>query len=168
MRTFTMHHEIDGSVETFWKMHFDRALTERLLRELGFSKWVVVEEQETDTELRRTIEGVPKLEVPAVVARSFGPTFGYLEYGVYDKQARIYRFKMKMNALTEQLRLEGSVRAEPNGEDKCRRIVEITAEARLFGVGGLVEGLLEKGFRDGWATSARHFSANVRTYAPAR
>lgn len=165
MGTFTMNHEIDGSVDTFWKMFFDTALSEQLFKDLGFPKWIVLNEKETETEIHRTVEGVPKMEVPAVVAKSFGPGFGYLEDGVYDKKTRVYRFKMKMNSLTDKLRLEGNVRAEPNGDSKCRRIVEITAEAKIFGIGGIIEGVLEKGFREGWAESARYFSDKAKTYA---
>jgi len=164
MGTFTMTHEIDGSVDTFWKMFWDRALSERLFKDLGFPKWVVLDEKDTETEIHRTVEGVPKMEVPAVVAKSFGPGFGYLETGVFDKKTRVYRFKMKMNSLTDKLRMEGSVRAEPNGENKCKRIVEITAEAKIFGIGGIIEGVLEKGFREGWGESARYFSSKAKTY----
>jgi hypothetical protein len=164
MVTFTMSHEIAGSVDTFWKMFFDKVLLERLFKDLKFPKWVVVEERDTETEIHRTIDGIPKMDVPAAFAKFFGPGFGYLETGVYDKKTRVYRFKMKMNSLTDKLRLEGTVRAEPDGENRCRRVVEITAEAKLFGVGGVIEGLLEKGFRDGWAESARYFSAKAQTY----
>jgi len=165
MGTFNMSHEIDASVDVFWKMFFDRALSEQLFQDLGFPKWKVLDEKETDAEIHRQVEGVPKMEVPAAIAKTLGPGFGYLETGVYDKSTRVYRFKMRMNALTDKLRLEGSVRVEPAGEGKCRRLVEITAEAKIFGIGGMVENMLEKSFRDGWAESARYFSEKAKTYA---
>ncbi len=159
-----MNHDIEASEEKFWKMFLDGALTEQLFKELGFPKWKLIESRDSGDEVYREIEGVPKMEVPGAVAKVFGPGFGYLEKGTFDKKTRTYRFKMKMNTMTDKLRLEGTVRSEPAGENKCRRVVEIIAEAKVFGIGGIIEGVLEKSFRDGWLQSAQWFSAKAKDY----
>lgn len=157
MATFTMTHEIDVSVDTFWKIFFDNEFNETLfLKELHFPKWKLVDHKETEDTIVRHVEGVPKMDAPGPVAKALGSSFGYSEEGTYDKKTRTFRFKMKTTTMTDKLRNEGTVRVEPLGDNRCRRVVEIVAEAKVFGIGGLIEGSLEKSFRTGWGRSAEY------------
>jgi hypothetical protein len=150
-----MTHEIDVSEETFWKLFFDNDFNETLfLKELHFPKWKLLEHKETDDQILRKVEGVPKMDAPGPVAKALGSSFGYLEDGTFDKKTKTFRFKMKTTTMTEKLRNEGTVRVEPMGDKKVRRVVEIVAEAKVFGIGGLIESSLEKSFRNGWGKSA--------------
>ena len=45
-------------------------------------------------------------------------------------------------------------RIEKIGDDKVRRIVELVIEAKVFGIGGMLESTTEKQLRDGWDDSA--------------
>jgi hypothetical protein len=96
------------------------------------------------------------LDAPGPVAKALGSSFGYSEEGTFDKKTRTFRFKMKTTTMTDKLRNEGTVRVEPLGDNRCRRVVEIVAEAKVFGIGGLIEGSLEKSFRTGWGRSAEY------------
>ena len=48
----------------------------------------------------------------------------------------------------------GSVRVEAVGDDKVRRVADLFIEAKIFGLGGLIESSAEKQLRDGWDQSA--------------
>ena len=47
------------------------------------------------------------------------------------------------------------MRIESVGDKKVRRVTEMTIEAKVFGVGGLIESTVEKQLREGWDNSAQ-------------
>ena len=61
---------------------------------------------------------------------------------------------MQPSALADKMRNEGVMRIEAIGDNKVRRIADITIEAKIFGVGGLIESTAEKQLREGWGQSA--------------
>ncbi len=162
MTTFTMRHDIECTPERFWELFFDNDLQKRLYAELGFPKWEVVEMKETEKEIVRIVKAIPKLDAPAAVAKLLGSGFGYTEEGRFDRVTKVFRFTVKPSTLADKLRNEGSVKVEPREPNKCTRIVEIVAEAKIFGVGGMIEKMTETSHRAGWEKSVRYFDAEAK------
>ena len=136
MPTFTMRHELDCDCDRFWKLFFEPDFNTALFKALEFPAWKLVESRETDKEIIRNVKATPKMEAPAAVAKLLGSSFGYDEEGRYDKASKTFKFVIKTNVMTEKLRNEGTVKCEPRGEGKATRVVEIIAEAKVFGIGG--------------------------------
>src|SRR5690349_16769188 len=139
MATFTMKHELECDCERFWKLFFDVEFNEALYKALEFPEWKLLETKETDTEIVRKVKARPKMDAPAAVVKLLGSSFGYDEVGTFDKAKKTVKFVIKTNAMTDKLRNEGTVQCEPRGEGKSLRVVEIIAEAKVFGVGGMIE-----------------------------
>lgn len=155
MGKFTVTHEIRCNAETFWKTFFDKEFNEKLyLEALGFPEYRTLEQNETETKITRKVHGQPKMNVPGPVAKLLGSGFAYTEEGSFDKSTKFWKWKLTPSTLADKLRTEGTVRIEPIGDDKVRRIAEIEVEAKIFGVGGLMESSAEKQLRDGWDQSA--------------
>lgn len=155
MGKFTVTHEINCNVDTFWRLFLDKTFNETLYKEaLGFPEFTILEQRETDTEIFRKATGQPKMDVPGPVAKVLGSKFSYTEEGKLNKATRIWTFKLTPSAMPDKIRNEGVVRAEPIGDNKVRRIAEIVVEAKVFGIGGLIESSAEKQLRDGWDRSA--------------
>jgi hypothetical protein len=155
MGKFTVTHEIRCDVDTFWKVFFDKAFNEKLFLEaLGFPEFKVIEQRETDTQIIRKVSGVPKMNMPGPVQKLLGSNFRYTEDGTFDKATKIWRWKMTPSTLADKLRQEGTMRIEPVGADRVRRIAELVNEAKVFGIGGLMESAAEKQLREGWDHSA--------------
>lgn len=165
MTTFTMRHDVGCSAERFWQLFFDSELQKRIYAELGFPKWEVVEMKETENEIVRVVKAIPRLDAPAAVVKLLGSGFGYTEEGRFDRASKVFRFTVKPSTLADKLRNEGSVRVEPKGPEKCTRIVEIVAEAKIFGVGGMIEKMTERTHREGWEKSLRYFEAEANENA---
>ena len=161
MTTFTMRHEIDCTPERFWKLFFDAELQKKIFAELHFPKWEVVEQKDSEEEIVRIVKAIPKLDAPAAVTKVLGSGFGYTEEGRFDKTSKVYRFVIKPTTLGEKLKNEGTVQCEAKGEGKCTRIVDVLAEAKIFGLGGMIEKMTEKSTRDGWNKSAELFNAHL-------
>jgi hypothetical protein len=165
MGNFTVSHEINCNAETFWKLFFDKTFNERLyLDTLGFPEFKIVEQRETDTQILRKCAGMPKMNMPGPVAKLLGSNFRYTEDGSFDKATQRWRWKMTPSALADKLRQEGTMRIDPVGADKVRRTAELVNEAKIFGVGGLLESAAEKQLREGWQASADFMNKYLLTF----
>ncbi|MDP3276170.1 MAG: DUF2505 domain-containing protein [Deltaproteobacteria bacterium] len=164
MTTFTVRHTIECNAETFWKLFFDKTFNEELFRKhLGFSQFDIVEHRETDSQIIRKVRGTPKVDLPGPIAKLMGSNFSYTEEGTFEKSSKRWRWKMTPSTLADKLRNEGTVTLEPAGENKVTRVAEIIAEAKVFGLGGMIESTTEKQLRDGWDKSATFFNTWIRT-----
>jgi hypothetical protein len=162
MGKFTVVHEINCNVDTFWQTFFDKEFNEKLYREgLGFPEFSVLEQRETDTQIIRRAAGQPKMNMPGPVMKLLGNNFRYTEDGTFDKASKQWKWKMTPSTLADKMRQEGSLRVEPLGDNKVRRVAEMVIEAKIFGVGGLMESAAEKGLREGWDQSAVYMNKHL-------
>ena len=164
MGKFTMTHDLACDPDRFWTLFFDRDFNVKLFATLEFPEWHIVEQREEEKEIVRIVRAIPKMEAPAPVAKMLGDRFGYREEGHFDRASKIYKFVIEPSAMKEKLRNEGTVRCEPAGPGKSKRIVDITAEAKVFGIGGLIESSFEKSYRTGWGKSAEFFNRWVEEH----
>jgi len=165
MGKFTVTHEIQCNAETFWKIFFDKDFNIKLYREnLGFPEFTIMDQRETDSEIARKVKGTPKMDVPGPVAKVLGSNFGYTEEGKFNKSTKLWQWKMIPGTMPDKLRNEGTLRIEPIGESKVRRVADLIVEAKIFGIGGLIESSAEKQLRDGWDKSARFMNEWIKTH----
>jgi hypothetical protein len=155
MGKFTVTHEIHCNKETFWKVFFDQQFNLELYKtHLRFPEFRIIEQQDTATEIIRKAAGTPKMDVPGPIAKLLGSNFSYQEEGKFNKATGIWQWRMQPSTLADKMRNEGVMRIEAIGDGSVRRIADITIEAKIFGVGGLIESTAEKQLREGWAQSA--------------
>lgn len=166
MGKFTVSHEINCNAETFWKVFFDKDFNMKLYKEnLGFPEFTIVDQSETDSEIVRKVNGTPKMDVPGPVAKVLGSNFGYKEEGKFNKSTKLWQWKMIPSTMADKLRNEGTLRVEAVGDTKVRRVAELVIEAKVFGIGGLIESSAEKQLRDGWDKSAKFMNEWVKTHS---
>lgn len=147
MRKLTRTLVLDCEPEKFWSVFFDDEYIRKMhLEGLGFREVEILEKTET----RRRLRAVPALDVPETVAKLLGDRFGYEERGTVDRSKGEWRWSMLPNALGDKLRTEGTVTIESAPGGKTRRHDNVVIEAKLFGVGSLIEGTAEKQLRASW------------------
>lgn len=137
-----IEHVMNCSVDTFWsKLFFDEEFNRRLFLEgLGFESWKQVSLDETESQIVRVVDAVPKMaDLPAPLKKLAEGGLGYRERGVFDKAARRVRLDVEPASLKGKLFIGGEVRCEPEGDAKCRRIYDASLEAKVFGVGSMIE-----------------------------
>lgn len=154
MVRLTMRHEIHCDEATFWQHFFDPELCRRLFLEgLEFLSYETEQQQETPAAITRTVKIVPKLTMPAPLAKAFGSSFRYKETGTFDKASKTWRWKLISGTMADKIHVDGTLRAVPLGADRVAREVEITIEAKVFMLGGLIEETFRKQLQDGWNRS---------------
>ena len=164
MGKFTVTHEIRCNVETFWTVFLDKEFNVQLYTgSLGFPDFKVVDQTDEGTTVTRKVSAQPKMDVPGALQKLIGQGFRYTEEGSMKKAEGIWRWKMTPSTLADKLFTSGTIRAEAVGSDRTRRIAEINIEAKIFGLGGLIEGTTEKQMRDGWDKSATFMNKYLET-----
>ncbi|MBK6513695.1 MAG: DUF2505 family protein [Polyangiaceae bacterium] len=166
MQNVKISHEINCSEEKFWELFFDKEFNTKLYLEgLEFPEWKIEEQTDNDVEVKRRTKGRPKLKnVPGPVAKILGDSFGYVETGSMTKKEKVWRWKLTPSTLADKIRQEGQLRIEVLGDNKVRRNVEMVIEAKVFGLGGILESTAEKQLRDGWEDSAKFMNKWIEAH----
>lgn len=161
MHTFVVEHVIQCDEDTFWKLFFSRPLNARMYGEVfKFPVFEILDEREDERSIARRATGQPRVSaLPEPVGKLLGSNFQYVEDSVFDKASRTWRWTMRPNLLHDRLCNKGVLRLEPDGPARVVRRVEVTVEAKIFGVGRLLEGVAEKELRAGWDQSAAFLNA---------
>jgi Protein of unknown function (DUF2505) len=157
MNRFSVSHEINCSVAAFWKLFLDKTFNESLYKDaLKFNGWTQLDLVENDKTITRKCSGQPKVNMPGPVMKLMGSNFGYTEVGIFDKTALTWKWTLTPSALADRVKQEGTVRVESVGDgSKVRRTAELMIDAKVFGLGGIIESSAEKQLREGWDSSAR-------------
>ena len=137
-----IEHIYNCSEDTFWdKLFFDQEYNNRLYKEaLEFPEFEVAKFEDGESEVRRSINVVPKLgPMPGPIKKLIGDGLGYTEDGVFNKSTRRYTITITPNKLSGKVSVTGTLWTEPAGDGKCNRIFEAKVVAKVFGVGGMLE-----------------------------
>lgn len=167
MGKFNLTHEIRCDEPAFWACYFDAAFQESLFRDVLHFDYALLEQTERDQETIRRYTTTPKLDLPGPVAKLVGPNLRIEEQGRFDKASRRYAWRQIPSVLADKFKSEGSLRVEPAGPGRVRRIAEMFVEVKIFGIGGLVESTAEKATREAWDKSAVFHNRWLETHKPA-
>lgn len=144
MATKQISHTFDCDVDTYWRKFFlDQDFNRQLFIErLGFSRWVLVSDQETSDGLERVVEATPSTkDIPGPLKKALQNGLGYREEGVWSRSKSLYTVRVTPASLPDQIEISGEMRVTPEGSG-CRRTYDAFVNARIFLVGGLLEGRL--------------------------
>jgi len=160
MTAIRLEHDIHCDSDTFWTIFFDEKLNAAIYKHgLDFPEMTIQSFKDEGGKVTRTLLAQPKLKnLPGPVTKLLGSNFKYTEEGSMTRAEGVWRFKLFPNTMAEKLRQEGSMRITPAGDKKVKRVVELTVEAKIFVIGGLVESAAEKTLREAWDTSAKYMN----------
>jgi hypothetical protein len=149
MKTATTSAVLPCTPETFWAVFMDESYLSALyLEELEYGAFAVIEIGETSRKLRI----VPKMRLPAPVAKLIGQSFAYEEHGTLDRAKGEWTWRMVQPANLDPtskprkdvVTMHGTIRVEEADDGHCRRTDEFSIEAKIFGLGSLIESSIEK------------------------
>jgi hypothetical protein len=153
---FTIEHDLDCSAEQFWSLYLDPGFTREMIESgLGFRVLELGSLTESGTSSIRLMRVTPRLDLPEIVASLLGKTLSYQEEGRYESVPGRWTWNTRLAVLGDKIRLGGRMEIVALPDGRCRRVTEMWVDAKIFGVGGLVEKAAEKNMRAGWTESAR-------------
>jgi hypothetical protein len=135
-------HDIFASEDAFWKVFFDKEFNEALfLRTLGFDSWKIVSLEESADKIERVIEATPKLgDLPGPLKKLVEGGVSYRERGTFVRAQRSMKVVVEPSKMADKLAISGTIHTESTGERSCRRIYDAVVNAKIFGIGGMIEG----------------------------
>jgi len=154
MKTSTVSAILPCTPETFWATFLSEAYLSALyLDELECRAFDVIEIGETSRKLRI----VPRMKLPAPVAKLIGDSFAYEDHGTLDRERNEWSWRMvqpanldpKSKPRKDVVTMHGTVRIEAAREGHCRRTDDFSIEAKIFGLGSLIESTMENELRSG-------------------
>jgi len=155
MKQINLSHEIHCSPAVFWKLYFDPEFTAALLREaIKVDDFKILKYEENEREIVRISTGRPRINAPAAVQKIIGDNFSYTETGRLDRAAQLWHWNIALSTFTEKTRNEGTMRVESIGHNRIRRTGDAIVEAKIFGMGGMMESGMEKQMHEGWTAGA--------------
>jgi uncharacterized protein DUF2505 len=152
-----IEHVYECNANVFWNQIFmDPEYNRRLhLDELGFESWELLSSEEQGDEVRRVVEAVPRVkELPAALQKLVQNGLGYRETGVLNRRTQRYKCDVAPRSLASKLSIKGELYAQPLGDKSIRRVFVADVEAKVFGVGGLIERQVLDGLEKSYAKSA--------------
>lgn len=155
MLELTVVHELSCTPARFWDLFLEPDFTRAMIVDgLDFARCDIDPVKDKGTVKHRHMFVEPKVDLPGPVARLIGPKLGYDEYGELDTQTQVWTFHYRLSVLSERIRMGGKLRVEAASAGKCKRIADLWVEAKIIGIGKMVERAAEKNMRDGWTRSA--------------
>ncbi len=97
---------------------------------------------------------VPKVPAPDLIVKLLGVDFSFVEDGVLGDD-RVYRFRILPSSMGERVTVRGEMRVHPEGDAHCIRHMTFAIDARIPGVGSIVEKFVERSTRQSYVDSHR-------------
>jgi hypothetical protein len=157
MKERRIEHTYRCTGDVFWNQIFldDEYNRQFFIDELHFESWRVVRSERRGDEVHRVIEAVPRIgDLPAPLKKLLSSGAGYEERGVVDLKAHRYRLEVTPRSLANKLTIQGELSTTPAGEGSCLRTYVAKIEARIFGLGGLLEDRLFSDIERSYAKAA--------------
>ena len=135
--------------DAFWSTFLDESYVRTLyVDELEYRAFDVLELSATSRKLRIA----PNMRLPTPVAKLIGDSFAYEEHGTLDRAKNEWTWRMvqpanldsKAKPRKDAVTMHGTTGIEPSSDGHCRRTDTFTVEAKLFGLGSLIESTIDK------------------------
>jgi hypothetical protein len=136
-----IEHLIQCSDDRFWSVFFDAEYNKKLfLEELAFDSWKLVSLDDKGDRIERVVDVVPRIgDLPGPLKKLAEGGAGYRERDVFDKKAKRMTINIEPSTLQGKLTISGAMHTEPVGDSQCRRIYVTSVNAKIFGIGGMIE-----------------------------
>ena len=164
MKTSTTSAVLPCAPAAFWSSFLDESYLRALyVDELESRTFDVLELADASRRLRIG----PKLRLPAPLAKLIGESFIYEEHSTLHRASGEWTWSMvqqparldsKSKPRKDAVTMRGTVRIEPAGDGRCSRTDQFTVEAKIFGLGGLIESSIEKELQTGRAKEYAFFT----------
>jgi hypothetical protein len=152
----TIHSVLRVSPDTFWeRIFFDPPYVEALHAHLGFETFAVTTlETLPGGCVRRVARAVPPLHAPAAIKKQLDNRLTYTDDGTFDPVKREWTFRTIPGVFADAVYVGGRIYLEPH-EQGATHICEIEARVSVFGIGSLIERILDRNTRQSFAVTAR-------------
>lgn len=158
-----MHHTIQCPPAEFWALYHDKAFTERLhLEGLGSTSVEILQQKGTPGKaFERRMRWGQRPDMPGPVRKIFGEEVVTTEDGAFDPATGIWSFTLVPGTMADKTKMSGTMSLTDNGDGTSDQEFTLEAKVSIFGVGGLVEKVIERQAKETQARSAAFVNAHL-------
>lgn len=146
--------------DVFWaRLFFDAGYTEKLYEALEFDRYEVLSERREDNgDVKRVVRGFPPLNAPGIIKRRLGAKLHYDEDGTFDAGRGVWSFRTVPSVVPDQVHIGGEIQLEPHPQG-CTHVVRMRTKVTAWGLGPLVERIIDRNTRSSYATFTQFTNA---------
>jgi hypothetical protein len=166
MRHYTVRHTIETDVDSFWKLFLDPEYNQGLFESCKeFLSCELLEERlEENGVLNRRVSYAPVMGLPAAVRKMMGEAGSFVEVGHFDPSSRKYVAKWLPSG-TKKFWTDLQTWAEPLGDRRCERVMDVQCTVNIPGFGSTIEALVEQTQRQALTQMAEFMNGWIRERA---
>lgn len=151
----TIKQTLQCDAKTYWKLFFSQPFLDAYWAELGWTEGQAEQDGKPPKATTRSSSWVSPVDAPGPVKKIFGSTQHVSDSGAYDPAASTYTFTVRPGTMPDKVKIGGVVTVTDNGDGTSARVNEVDVSVKIFGLGRLVEGTIEKETRAGDAALER-------------
>ena len=155
MRTFECRHDMIVNEDRFWEIvHHSTDFIKALYTDYLDFKYEVLED-DRETGIRRTYI-TPKVDAPRAIVAVLGDSVSFTESGKFEQRdsGPYYSFEVVPNKFADKIKIKGAMITHARTDSSCERVVEFEVTCKIFGIGKLLEGFIQKEVMRSYAETA--------------
>jgi len=155
MTHFTIVHEIDGTLEEFWKVFFHEPYNIELYDRIGVKERERIQFEEDDQTIKFAIRVIPKRDLPALIKKIVGGDLGYTEISTYYKGKDEIDVRIEPTLMKDRTKIRARYKVVAIGPRKLRRSFEGDLHVDVPLVGRKVEATILEDVRRSYDIAAQ-------------
>ena len=148
-------------VEKYFEEYFNPEGRHRRVVGAGGVSFTAKEVRREAPEWTMRAELVEKLNAPAAIRKLFGETNRFEEESRWVVGTRMIEVKVRPDRMRDKLSIQMRYQMESLADGTCRVTLEMDIQARIFGIGGLVEKMAAKEMPHAFSKDAAFFNAHL-------
>jgi hypothetical protein len=117
-----------------------------------------VEVLDDGPQFRMRTEATPKVQLPGPIRKIIGDKSSYTETVHWDREAGAWKWSIAL-AATNRVKISGVMTMRPSSDGTCIRHIDGAIEAKIFGVGGLMEKTVRDQVHDNYDRAGRFLNS---------
>lgn len=148
-------------VEKYLEEYFNPEGRHRRVVGAGGVSFSATEVRREAPEWTMRAELVEKLNAPAAIRKIFGETNRFEEESRWPVGGEVIQVVVRPDRMRDKLSIQMLYRLEGLPDGSCRVTLEMDIQARIFGIGGLVEKMAAKEMPHAFSKDAAFFNAHL-------
>lgn len=161
MKRILIDHVYHCSVETFWDKLWDvEARREREMKGCGALSFTVSESRWEGDTYHQVAAVEEVVDAPGAVRKIFGETQRIEETARWKKGSDTVQIRYQPSIMSDKVSMQGTLTCTPADGGRCRVVMDLEITARIFVVGGVIEGIISKALPKRQAKDVAYFNAH--------
>lgn len=151
---FSIVHEFDTDVKSYWDLFLSPPFTEALMSALKMKNYKLIKREDDGTTFRRSQSMEPTVALPGMFA-SLVPNLGYTEHDTLVWSTNTMKIAIEPATMKEKFSTTGDYIVTPIGDKRCRREFKGEVVVKVPLMGGKMEKFTVDQMKESYEVAAR-------------